>query len=98
MVLSLVRLNVLALDNFKLEGTPPGVLHSEYKAMRFFETSVTVCQFTQRQKAFSKNRARTRNITVLYYRELINPLALELDIYILAHICVKCEYFMNQEG
>ena len=26
-----------------------------------------------------------------------NPLALELDIYSLAHHLFKCEYFMNQE-
>jgi len=31
-------------------------------------------------------------------KEYFNPLALELDIYSLAHIYVKCEYFMNQEG
>jgi len=31
--------------------------------------------------------------------ELFNPLALELEIYSLAHhLCKKCEYFMNQEG
>jgi hypothetical protein len=29
---------------------------------------------------------------------LINPLALELDIYSLAHHLYKREYFMNQEG
>jgi len=27
-----------------------------------------------------------------------NPLALELDIYSLAHHLFKCEYFMNQEA
>jgi hypothetical protein len=29
---------------------------------------------------------------------LLNPLALELDIYSLAHHYVQYEYFMNQEG
>jgi len=38
---------MFALDSSKPEDTLPGVLHSEYKAVRCFETSVTLYKFTR---------------------------------------------------